>query len=64
MNECVQSVHFVMNPYDACVLNRVENNGSLMLHLDYIFVSELYIDPLDEYMNVIEIAKTLVIYYV
>ena len=43
---------FVMNPYDACVFNRIENDGtqtSLVVHVDDMFVSassELHIDSL------------------
>ena len=57
INECVESMQCAMNRYIACVLNHGENDGSLMLHVDDKFVSELYIDLLYEYTNVIEIEK-------
>ena len=60
MNECVELVNRVMNPYAVRVSNRTENDVSPIFHVDDMFVttsSELYIDSTDEYKNVIEIVK-------
>ena len=52
LREQLESLGFTMNPYDACVFNRSEKDGtqtSLVVHVDDMFVSagsELHIDAL------------------